>query len=331
MKKIFVAFLLVGLIVGCKEPKGYMALSGKVENAASDKIEILSRDYSKTIAVDANGNFKDTLKLPTGMYTFSDGTNRTIIYLANGYNLNVNIDTEDFRNPKITGNGSASNNYMYEQINFNTSEYANPKSFYILDKTEFDQRLEDLKDYLNKPSTKNVDTTLVAQIQAGQKQYIDFLVKNYPINHERSLKFAKGKPSPKFNDFENFKGGNSSLDDFKGKYVYIDVWATWCGPCKQQIPYLKEVEEDYHDKNIAFISISTDRLNKYNAWRKMIEDYQMGGVQLFAGEDISFSQAYEINSIPRFLLIDPEGNIVDADAPRPSDPRLRALFDSLDI
>lgn len=331
MKKIIVAFLLVGLVVGCKEPKGYLALSGKVENANSDKIEILSKNYSKTFDVDENGNFKDTLKLPTGMYSISDGLNRTLIYLANGYNLKVSVDGEDFRNPTFSGAGSASNNYLYEQINFNTTQYSNPKSFYTLEKTDFDNRIEELKDYLNDISTKNVDEALVSQIEDTRKQYIDFLVKNYPIHHEKMIKFAKGKPSPKFNDFENFNGGNSSLDDFKGKYVYIDVWATWCGPCKQQIPYLKEVEEDYHDKNIEFISISTDRVNKYHAWRKMIEDYDMGGVQLFAGEDFSFSQAYEINSIPRFLLIDPEGNIVDADAPRPSDPRLRTLFDSLEL
>jgi len=63
----------------------------------------------------------------------------------------------------------------------------------------------------------------------------------------------------------------------------------------------------------------------------MIESKGMGGIQLFAGDDHSFSQAYQINSIPRFILIDPNGNIVDANAPRPSDPSLIKLFDSLGI
>ncbi|MDD7913205.1 TlpA family protein disulfide reductase [Polaribacter ponticola] len=57
----------------------------------------------------------------------------------------------------------------------------------------------------------------------------------------------------------------------------------------------------------------------------------MTGVQLWSGQDFSFQQAYQINAIPRFIIIDPEGKIVDANAPRPSEPRLKDLFTSLGI
>lgn len=86
-----------------------------------------------------------------------------------------------------------------------------------------------------------------------------------------------------------------------------------------QIPALKELEEEYKDKNIAFVSISTDKEEKYDTWKTMIKEREMSGIQLYAGEDILFMQAYQISSIPRFIFIDPKGNIVNADTPRPSD------------
>jgi len=140
----------------------------------------------------------------------------------------------------------------------------------------------------------------------------------------------KGTQSPAF-AYENFKGGSTKLEDFKGKYVYIDVWATWCGPCRQEIPFLQKVEEKYHDKNIVFTSISVDVAKDHDKWKKMVGDKALGGVQLFADKDwkSDFIQAYGINSIPRFILIDPKGNVVDADAKRPSDPALQAQLDKL--
>ena len=147
----------------------------------------------------------------------------------------------------------------------------------------------------------------------------------------------KGMKSPEFFDYENYNGGTTSLIDLRGKYLYIDVWATWCGPCIAQIPASIKLEKLYHDKNIEFVYISIDVRDRpvynYDKWREMIEEKSLGGVQLFADNawDSKFTRAFIINSIPRYLLIDPKGNIVSGDAPRPSDPKLIKLFDSLDI
>ena len=145
--------------------------------------------------------------------------------------------------------------------------------------------------------------------------------------------FAIGRPSPKFVNYENYAGGTTSLDDLKGKYVYIDVWATWCGPCKREIPFLKDIEQKYHDKNIEFVSVSIDKVSDRDKWKSMIANQALGGIQLLADNDwkSSFVTDYQINGIPRFILIDKEGNIVDPNAPRPSSTELGELLTTLDI
>ncbi len=126
------------------------------------------------------------------------------------------------------------------------------------------------------------------------------------------------KASPKFTNYENYDGSKTSLSDLKGKYVYVDVWATWCPPCRAEIPHLQKLEKKYHNRNIAFVSISLDKESDKVKWKKMIKDKKMSGIQLFAGKDQTFTKGYGIRGIPRFILIDPQGNIANANAPRPS-------------
>lgn len=174
-------------------------------------------------------------------------------------------------------------------------------------------------------------------LDANYKRYMELSTnedhkKTYTDFYNKRKQLAPGQPSPTFN-FENHKGGTTSLNDLKGKYVYIDVWATWCGPCKAQIPYLQEVEKVYHDKNIAFVSISVDTKKNYDKWRDFVSENNLVGIQLIADNDwkSTFVTGYQILGIPRFILIDPDGNIVSSDAPRPSDKRLKDLFDKLAI
>ena len=151
--------------------------------------------------------------------------------------------------------------------------------------------------------------------------------------YDKVSKLAKGMPSPAFVEYENHKGGTTSLKDLKGKYVYVDVWATWCGPCIREIPSLKEVEKQFHGKNIAFVSTSIDKASAHNTWVEMVKNKELGGIQLMADNDWNsqFVKDYAIEGIPRFILIDPDGNIVSADAPRPSNPKLVELFKELNI
>ena len=115
--------------------------------------------------------------------------------------------------------------------------------------------------------------------------------------------------------------------------MYIDVWATWCGPCIAEIPSLKTIEKAFHGKNIQFLSISIDADKDYDKWKKMILDKELGGMQLMADNnwESQFVEDFMIKGIPRFILVDPKGNILDANAPRPSDKKLVATLNGLNL
>ncbi|SMC70570.1 TlpA family protein disulfide reductase [Pedobacter nyackensis] len=119
------------------------------------------------------------------------------------------------------------------------------------------------------------------------------------------------------------------LSDLKGKVVVIDVWATWCGPCVQEIPHLEKLAEEFKAKDIAFVSITVDQEKDKPKWLKMIKDDHMTGIQLFGGVGNEFSKHYAIRTIPRFLVFDKQGKLVTGDAPRPSDRKLKMIIEEV--
>lgn len=140
--------------------------------------------------------------------------------------------------------------------------------------------------------------------------------------------FKKGTAGYNFS-FPGIKGDTVSLASLKGKVVLVDMWATWCGPCKKEIPFMKELETAMHGKNVAFVSISTDKAEDKAKWMTFVKENELGGIQLFAGGWSDMQKFYNVNGIPRFMVFDKQGNIVSVDAPRPSMPELKPLLESL--
>ena len=124
-------------------------------------------------------------------------------------------------------------------------------------------------------------------------------------------------------------GKTVKFEDLRGKVVLIDVWATWCGPCKAEIPYLKKLEEEMKGTNLQIVSISVDEAKDKAKWAKMIKDENLGGLQLFASGWGDLAQYYKIKGIPRFMIFDKEGKIVTTDSPRPSNPELKTLLNKI--
>ncbi|MDD3721928.1 MAG: TlpA disulfide reductase family protein [Lutibacter sp.] len=147
--------------------------------------------------------------------------------------------------------------------------------------------------------------------------YKDAIKKSY-LNPK---KLSKGKISPTF-EFFDVNNNLVTLESLKGKLVYIDIWGTWCIPCIQEIPALKEIELEFREKDIYFVSICIR--DKKENFLNFVKERKLSGIQLFAPDiDIPFFKDYQLKTVPRFILIDKEGKIIDANTTKPSDPKLK--------
>lgn len=113
---------------------------------------------------------------------------------------------------------------------------------------------------------------------------------------------------------------------FCGRVVYIDVWATWCGPCKEMFKYLPALKEKVKGEDIVYLYLSIDRPQQADVWRKSIAYYGLKGYHILAGKELAQAVYQELGnergvlSIPRFLLIDHEGRIAVPNAASPDQP-----------
>jgi thiol-disulfide isomerase/thioredoxin len=189
-----------------------------------------------------------------------------------------------------------------------------------------------IRDYLK-------HSTIIETIQWGSyevaKNIVEYYVKNAKTESYRKLVensfemrmlLAPGQPAPEFT-LPGIDANNYSLSDFRGKLVYIDFWATWCSPCRAEIPHLKTLKEAYTDKPVVFIAISLDE--NRSAWENMVKSQELKGYQLHAEKAWQSEVAtnYQIRGVPTFVLIDGAGNIIEYNSPRPSNPEISLMLD----
>lgn len=122
------------------------------------------------------------------------------------------------------------------------------------------------------------------------------------------------------------------LSQLGRKFIYIDVWATWCQPCKDEFPALKELKKEFADDNIVFLQISCDTGRYKQWWQQNVKQYELTEPQWALSAADGFMNGFQVTYIPRFILIGPDGKIIDERMTPPSDPqtrvRLRELLDA---
>lgn len=150
---------------------------------------------------------------------------------------------------------------------------------------------------------------------------------------EKITRYNNAVPGTDFSAFTFQKpdGSKVKIGDYKGKYVFIDIWSTWCHPCVAEMPFLKKIEHEMAGKDVAFISLNGDK-NEAD-WLNFVKKRNLTGDQLWMpgglATDIFFNQIGK-TGIPRFVIIDKEGKIVNAKCvQRPSNPILKVYLNEL--
>lgn len=329
MKKM-IAFLCALTVSTVALAQKTVTFKAEIANRNGDVLYIKDNKNQtlQEIKVNDKGVFESTFEVPEGDYVMYDGVEYAQLFLKPGYDLKLKMDAKKFDESLVfKGTGSNENNFlakigmMNEDVNFDEMLAA--------DDAGFTKQVEALqKSFTDLIDKSKLDAAFAQKQKADLEKNITGLKQYY----------EKGKANRKMNnsvapgfDYENHAGGKTKLEDLKGKFVYIDVWATWCGPCRAEIPFLKKAEEKYHGKNIEFVSISVDVAKDYEKWKNFVKEKELGGTQLLADNNWNsdFIKAFNINSIPRFILIGPDGKVVDSDAMRPSNPKLNEKLDAL--
>ena len=196
-------------------------------------------------------------------------------------------------------------NKLVAEMNYISEHYESPKF------------KEVMFHHIAAPYIENMGTDGTKEMENIYRTYVKnpVLLADFQEKYDKWDLTIPGKRSPDFSA-PDIGGKKWSLRDFRGKYVYIDVWATWCGPCRQELPYMKELESEFEGKDIVFLGLSIDKDKA--AWEAKVKSGELCGVQLYLGTGSSFQNRFRINGIPRFILIDREGRVLNAEMSRPS-------------
>lgn len=172
----------------------------------------------------------------------------------------------------------------------------------------------DVSGNYSKPVSLKCEAEIIAKVEKKKPEVV-------PETKNKKSKSGDGAKKNQPFTLIDLKGNNVYLEDFKGKVLYVDFWASWCGPCRQQFPYAKELHKMLsaeHLKQVVFLYISID--SNEEAWKKAIEKNGIEGFNTWSpgGWSSTVVSHYGISSIPRYMLIGKDGTVADPNAKRPS-------------
>jgi len=338
IKPSIIIFLLSIIIFGCKEEKKhpFSAIEVNVTNhQLLDSLIIYDKDMAweiKSVLRFKESNIViDTMNILENklyqIYLFLDGKQGELgeLVISKNSKIALAIDEKElFESIDYSGNFKLSNNFLAY-----SKKYQNQLSEMVrngIEQEALEILIHEKGDLINeKGISLNIVDSLRTYVKVKFSEFSDIIKqKNTKYLYKESLVHAIGN-NFSFIDIDN---NNISLKDFQGKYLYIDVWATWCKPCKVEYVFLKQLEEHFSNNNdeLQIISISTDR--EFDKWEKYITKSSIEGTQLYSGAKSDFVKFYDIGALPRFIFLDKEGRVISPEEIRPSNPELLKKLES---
>lgn len=325
-------------------------IAGQLKNAGSEILyfteESLFSENPKRDSVRADGDGKFILKgaveAPSYFTLEVGSTKKSIGFLVENVPMRIVGDADSLWLARVTGSQEENIRQKFDQVYF-ASDYGsiaaelneaksrndtaavrkaeyNEARLYDMEKIAIRRLMSQyplavasigqLNGYISSHLDKDLDSA-DSLLRIYEKSTVAHYkqVRYFRKQYELAKKLIIGKPAPDFSQPDT-SGYRLKLSDFRGQYVLVDFWASWCGPCRQENPNLVNAHETFKEKKFQILSVSLD--SNRARWLKAIKDDHL---QWYHVSDLKYwknqvALAYSINTIPFNLLLDPEGKIV---------------------
>ena len=333
-----------------KNPNGEFEVSGKITGVKKQLVYLQQLPYDggamqvvDSVTLKEDGSYRlHAISKEEGLYNVGVTNGPQALFINDNDDVTLNFDTTNFRHPEVKGSDATKSLYDFiegyirrDSLAGLAYQQANQPDATDSAKQVFERQLTSLssyiKDYINKAPSPAAVYFAVSEVPPQMMPAEDLITlvnaaaKRFPghaglqILKQKLTEVADagkpkpyaliGKPAPNLT-MQSIDGKTLSISDFKGKYLLVDFWASWCGPCRQENPNVVVAFTKYKNKNFTILGVSLD--DDKQAWKEAIAKDRlawnhMSDLKQWNSEAV---KAYGFDGIPFNVLIDPNGNII---------------------